>query len=76
MNKKILELVLGVVIISLLLGTSVNAIQTTTQNKYQLQRDGYWYESFDSYEAGSPLHGQGGWAAWDNNPCSNWVYNK
>lgn len=25
-----------------------------------------WTENFDSYTAGSALHGQGGWAAWDN----------
>jgi PKD repeat protein len=30
----------------------------------------YWYDNFDSYETGSPLHGQGGWAAWDNNAAA------
>ncbi len=27
-----------------------------------------WNENFDSYLAGSDLHGQGGWHGWDNNP--------
>jgi hypothetical protein len=27
-----------------------------------------WSDNFDSYATGSPLHGQGGWEAWDNNP--------
>jgi hypothetical protein len=29
-----------------------------------------WYDNFDSYAAGSSLHGQGGWEAWDNNPAT------
>ena len=27
-----------------------------------------WYEDFDSYQAGSGLHGQGGWAGWEGDP--------
>jgi hypothetical protein len=27
-----------------------------------------WYENFDSYEAGSGLHGQGGWHGWQGDP--------
>jgi hypothetical protein len=27
-----------------------------------------WTDDFDSYTAGSGLHGQGGWVGWDNNP--------
>jgi hypothetical protein len=27
-----------------------------------------WYEDFDSYEAGSGLHGQGGWLGWEGDP--------
>jgi len=26
-----------------------------------------WYDDFDTYESGSPIHGQGGWKGWDNN---------
>ena len=29
-----------------------------------------WSDNFDSYEDGSPIHGQGGWKGWDNNPES------
>ena len=28
-----------------------------------------WADDFDSYALGSGLHGQGGWAGWDNNPA-------
>ena len=27
-----------------------------------------WSDNFDTYEDGSPIHGQGGWKGWDNNP--------
>ena len=27
-----------------------------------------WIDQFDQYVAGSGLHGQGGWAGWDNEP--------
>ncbi|MCD4702009.1 MAG: hypothetical protein K8S24_09165 [Candidatus Aegiribacteria sp.] len=27
-----------------------------------------WSDNFDSYAAGSGLHGQGGWAGWENDP--------
>ena len=27
-----------------------------------------WSEDFDSYAAGSSMHGQGGWKGWDNDP--------
>lgn len=29
-----------------------------------------FYESFDSYAAGSQMHGQGGWKGWDNDPAA------
>lgn len=28
-----------------------------------------WSDSFDTYAAGSQMHGQGGWKGWDNNPA-------
>jgi len=28
-----------------------------------------WSDNFDSYAAGSGLHGQGGWAGWENDPA-------
>ena len=30
-----------------------------------------WADNFDSYVAGSGLHGQGGWHGWDNDPTWN-----
>jgi hypothetical protein len=27
-----------------------------------------WSDNFDSYEDGSPIHSQGGWKGWDNDP--------
>jgi hypothetical protein len=32
-------------------------------------REVSYYEDFDSYAAGSALHGQGGWKGWDNDPA-------
>lgn len=29
-----------------------------------------WSENFDSYAAGSQMHGQGGWAGWDNSAAA------
>ncbi|HEY5912623.1 MAG TPA: hypothetical protein VJA21_18635 [Verrucomicrobiae bacterium] len=29
-----------------------------------------WSENFDGYAAGSQMHGQGGWAGWDNAPAA------
>jgi PKD repeat protein len=52
----------------LLLGAGVvlgqNTQQATSPMIAPLDRD--WSENFDSYDAGSALHGQGGWYAWDN----------
>lgn len=28
-----------------------------------------WFEGFESYAAGSGMHGQGGWSGWDDNPA-------
>lgn len=29
-----------------------------------------WSDNFDSYAAGSQMHGQGGWTGWDNSPAA------
>ena len=29
----------------------------------------FWEDNFDNYSLG-PLHGQGGWESWDNNPAT------
>jgi len=31
----------------------------------------FFNERFDTYTAGSPIAGQGGWETWDNNPAAN-----
>ena len=68
MNKKFLKINIGIGIALLLIGTNVTATQTF-QNKTISSTDSYWFDDFDSYEAGTPLHGQGGWAGWDNDPA-------
>jgi len=71
MNKKLLEKILGIGIVILLIGAGatlgVSASQVTMKSITGVSLDRYWYENFDNYVAGSPLHGQGGWAGWDNN---------
>lgn len=79
MYKYVWKLFLVIGIVVLLLGASVVVGKNNTYgaeaNKSGMQpipnltkQD--WYEDFDSYDAGSPLHGQGGWAAWDNNAAA------
>ncbi len=78
-NKYVWKTFLVIGIAFLLLGASVvvgkNNIKGDDINKSGMQRmpiltDRDWSENFDSYDAGSPLHGQGGWAAWDNNAAA------
>jgi hypothetical protein len=33
----------------------------------------FWQDNFDAYATGSPIAGQGGWEAWDNNPAFNTI---
>ena len=44
--------------------TQQATLSPTSPKMAPLDRD--WSENFDSYTAGSALHGQGGWYAWDN----------
>jgi len=68
-NSKII-VVIGLTV--LLLGAGVvlgqntqqAALSPTSSRIAPLDRD--WSDNFDSYTAGSALHGQGGWYAWDN----------
>jgi len=70
MNKKFLEKTFGIGIVILLVGAGaafgVSASQINIQKATRVSIDRYWFENFDNYVAGSPLHGQGGWAGWDN----------
>jgi len=75
-------LVIGLTI--LFIGTNVGAsvVPNLSDNEYKTnnlilnnenkssQINSYWSDNFDSYETGSPLHGQGGWEAWDDNPAT------
>lgn len=70
MYKKLLKIGLCIAIVSLVIGTNVTATKTILKNKTAASTDSYWFDNFDSYEAGSPLHGQGGWAGWDNNAAA------
>jgi len=72
MATPISKTILVIGITTLLLGASTVLATTTRQNQpapTPLMTD--WYENFDSYEAGSYLGGQGGWAPWDNAPINN-----
>jgi len=64
-------LVIGLIVLfvgaSVLPGVGGKINQFVTINEPQTM-DCTWEDNFDSYAAGSPLHGQGGWEAWDNNP--------
>jgi hypothetical protein len=74
MNRKKSTILLVVGLVILLLGAGVvSGINTNQGLNTPLRpiaagRD--WSENFDSYEAGSQLHGQGGWYAWDNNSAA------
>lgn len=70
MNKKFLEITISIAIVILLAGASValgaNTKLTTVQKTTQAPINRYWFDNFDTYVAGSALHGQGGWAGWDD----------
>lgn len=69
MNKKFLEIAFSIAIVILLAGASValgaSSKLTTVQKITQAPTNRYWFDNFDTYATGSPLHGQGGWAGWD-----------
>ncbi len=69
MNKKIVSILvcmLMCVTVYSVTGTS-NLKQTNYLQPIKTSTDIVWEDNFDSYTLG-PLHGQGGWEAWDNNP--------
>ena len=67
-------LIIGLIILfvgaSVLPGVSSKINQLEIKNKPQTSgvMTPSWQDDFESYAAGSALHGQGGWEAWDNNP--------
>jgi hypothetical protein len=70
MKKK--AIVIGVM---LLFGASVFTTTISAQSNQTgmgtLSRGLIWSENFDSYGAGTPLGGQGGWFPWGDNPDAN-----
>jgi hypothetical protein len=76
--KKLLVVGLMVLLIGTSFGAGIVSITDNNENvKKSLkinnktkpsQTGRLWSDNFDSYETGSPLHGQGGWEAWDDNP--------
>jgi hypothetical protein len=73
MEKRISKKFLVIGIIFLFLGASGMATakeSKTTNGSMIAPMDRSWSDNFDSYTAGSALHGQGGWAGWDNNAAA------
>jgi len=74
MNKKLLKIALVIGIVILLVGVTViigvSARKATLHTTSGASINQYWFDNFDTYAAGSPLHGQGGWVAWDNNAAA------
>jgi hypothetical protein len=52
------------------IGGKINQLETKNEPQTSSCMGVYWEDDFDSYAAGSALHGQGGWEAWDNNPTT------
>ncbi|UCD14233.1 MAG: hypothetical protein JSW60_02135 [Thermoplasmatales archaeon] len=73
MNKKILSIV--VCMLMFVTASSVTgAINIEKDNNLSLitkpaSTGIFWEDNFDNYSLG-PLHGQGGWEAWDDNPAT------
>ena len=71
MKKKIVSIfvsmLLCVTVISVTGATNIE--KTVSVMPQSVSTDIFWEDNFDSYTLG-PLHGQGGWEAWDNNPAT------
>ena len=63
--------IICILVMTLFIATALQAVGTMNieHNNYILKPCSestiIWSDDFDSYAAGSPLHGQGGWDAWD-----------
>jgi hypothetical protein len=72
MRKNTRIVVIGLVVLLLgagvVSGLTVSKDLNTQPKAVSAGRD--WSDDFDSYETGSALHGQGGWAGWDNNAAA------
>ena len=71
MKKKIISIFVSMLLfVTVLSVTGATNIEKTVNMKLQsTSTDIFWEDGFDSYPLG-PLHGQGGWEAWDNDPAT------
>jgi hypothetical protein len=68
--------IIGILVSMLLIATALHAVGTMNDKKDETEHiepqlissSIVWSDDFDSYAAGTTLHGQGGWEAWDLNP--------
>lgn len=71
MKKKIVSILVSMLLfVTVYSVTGVTNIEDTAIEYLEpkpVSTDVVWSDNFDSYSLG-PLHGQGGWEAWDNNP--------
>jgi len=71
MEKNISKKVVVIGLLFLLLGAGVTLGASATRDSKPVPTSrGAWFDNFDSYATGSALHGQGGWAGWDNNAAA------
>jgi len=73
MNKKIISIfvsmLLCVTVFSVTGAVNIEKDNNLSLIPKQASTDIFWEDDFDSYPLG-PLHGQGGWEAWDDNPAT------
>jgi len=70
MEKSISRKILVIGLVFLFLGASVTLGVSATGDSKQVPTNRVaWSDDFDTYTTGSALHGQGGWAGWDNDPA-------
>ncbi len=71
MKKKIVSIFVSMLLFVTVFSVTgaVNIEKTVNMKPQSASTDIFWEDDFDSYPLG-PLHGQGGWEAWDNNPIT------
>ncbi len=70
--------IVGILVVTLLIATALPAVGSMkVENPERIlfepntaSANMAWSDNFDSYAAGSPLHGQGGWEGWLNDPTA------
>ena len=51
------------------ISANINEAGTITRQGQTQSLMVFWEDNFDSYALGSSMHGQGGWAGWENDPA-------